>query len=394
MTVLSRKHGAIVATLPLVLLAACGGSGSPSDGDGPITIGLLAPITGPAAQGAQQVRNVVDMTVAQINEDGGIDGRDLEIKVYDTQLTPEVAVTETQRAVTQDKVCAVLGPWSSGEGIAVAQTANQMKTVNIHYSAVDPRVTEGNDYVFRVASRTPEYTGGLVEMAVALDVKKAAVLVSSGGFGQGAKEPLEDAADELGVDTTFIQFTENSDDLTAEVARAAQGDPEAVFILGSAGSDNGLVGKAMVEQGLDVPVFGTSPIMSPDSIAIGGEAFDQLPGAYTVQTLETTKPGYETLLSEYNQEHDTVLSLPEQASQVVDVLHWLRDGLEASGGQCGEDLVDGLEQLGPREGLGGRVGSQQEFTSDDHDAYDEDYLVPYKIEKGMPVQDESLQLGG
>jgi branched-chain amino acid transport system substrate-binding protein len=387
---------AAAVTAPTLLLAACGGgdSGSAADEGTNLPIALLAPVTGPSAQGAEQVENVVQMTVDEINSSGGIDGRNLEVSVYDTKLTPEAATTEAQRAMTQDGVCAILGPWSSGEGIAVAQVVDRAQTVNVNYSSVDPAVTEDKSFVFRVAPQTPEYTAGLVELALALDVKSAAVLYDSGGFGQGVKVPLQAAAESSGLRVTdYIQYTINSSDLSAEVGRAAQGKPGAVFVLGSAGADNGLVGKAMVEQGLEVPLLGLSPIMTADSIAIGGRAFDQLPGAYTVQTVESEKPEYADLLEKYGEAHGAIDSLPEQAVQAVDSVRWLTDALESSGGECGEALATALVELPAREGLAGRVGSEQEFTADDHNAFEDNYLVPYKIEGGKPVQATSLQLG-
>jgi ABC-type branched-subunit amino acid transport system substrate-binding protein len=148
----------------------------------------------------------------------------------------------------------------------------------------------------------------------------------------------------------------------------------------------------MLEQGLDVAVIGLSPIVTPDAVSIASGAFEELPGAYTIQTVDTTKPEYQELIEEYSAAHDDVTSLPEQAVQVYDAVTWVADGLRESDGACGAELANALEQLPSREGLAGLAGTEQGFTGDKHDAFIGKALVPYLIEDGAPVQDTSLKL--
>ena len=77
----ARATAAAVASL--VVLAGCGsglGSESAGEGDteGPIKLGMLAPFSGTESAFGDYMKNGATMAVNEINEAGGVDGRDLE----------------------------------------------------------------------------------------------------------------------------------------------------------------------------------------------------------------------------------------------------------------------------------------------------------------------------
>src|SRR5688572_29153109 len=89
----------------------CGGDDGPS---GPIKVGLLAPKTGALMQVGESFERVAIVAVASINDKGGVDGRDLELLVSDTETTATTAGAKLQ-AMIDEGVVAVVGPATSGE---------------------------------------------------------------------------------------------------------------------------------------------------------------------------------------------------------------------------------------------------------------------------------------
>ena len=159
-----RLLTAVVAAVLVTTVAACGSdSDDASASGGSITIGLLAPLTGPVAQNAETERNIVEMRIKQINADGGVDGKTLKLKVYDTKLDPATAAQEAQRAISQDKVGALIGPYTTSEALAVADVVERSKVVDINNSAASEAITAGKKYVFRTSPLTrllPAATAG------------------------------------------------------------------------------------------------------------------------------------------------------------------------------------------------------------------------------------------
>jgi len=82
------------------------------------------------------------MIVDEINKNGGINGHSLELVIYDTEGQPTRAVTFTQKLINKDKVCAILGPLSSGSALAMIPIIEKAKIPNIALGAsrriVDP----------------------------------------------------------------------------------------------------------------------------------------------------------------------------------------------------------------------------------------------------------------
>ena len=272
-------------------MAACGSDSDDDSGSGggTITVGLLTPLTGPVAQNGELVKNVTEMRVEQINDDGGVDGKMIELKVYDTKLDPATAAQEAQRAISQDEVDAIIGPYTTSEALAVADVVERSKVVDINNSAATEAITADKKYVFRTSPITADLALGMMQTAVALGNTQGVLLYDNGGFGLGAKDPLEAAASTAGVTLTdSIEYPLGATDVSAQVTAAAEGDPQAVFIAGSAGADYGLVAKAMVEQGLNVPLIGFSPVVTPDAVKIAGAAYDELLVVYTIQCVDTT----------------------------------------------------------------------------------------------------------
>lgn len=408
-----RRTAAVMACALALVAAACGsdddestsdttagsaggddgGTAGACEGSDTIKIGLLAPMTGPSAQSAKWVENATELAVEHVNEEGILGDRTFELSTYDTEFLPEVATQQAQRAITQDGVQAIVGPWSTTEALAVADVVEREGVVDINNSAATPTITEGKQFVFRTSPLTPDLAAGLVDVAVALDVENAVLMHESGGFGQGAVEPIKAAAEAAGLELSeVIQFPTSATDVSAEVATAARANPGAVLIASAAGADSGLIGKAMAEQGLEVPFIGFSPVGLPDAISIAGDAYDALPGVYTLSTADRTNPGYEELFAAYNEAYDEIEGLPEQALGAYDAVRWLGEGFAASSCEAGEALAQALETLEPRSGANGRTGSEQSFEPGDHDAFSEDYLVPYKVEDGKLVQDTELEL--
>lgn len=390
---MKRRIAAATAASMLALLAACGGGGNGSSGggSGTVTLGLLTALTGATAETAEEQKNAVMLAIDEFNANGGIDGKKVQLKTYDTQLQPDAATQQAQRAVTQDKVVGLLGPFSTSEALAVAEIADRSKVPTISGSSSTEAVTVDHPYMFRTAPLSGDLASALVQTATKLGVKKAALLYDSGGSGLAFKPLIEGAAKDQGVTLTqSVQYTLSATDVSAEVTKAAQGDPEAVFVAGSAGADYGLVAKTMAEQGLNVPLLGLSPIVLPDAVSIAGDAYNTLPGVYTVECADVTKPEYKDLVDAYNARYHKVDSLPEQVLGIYDATNFMLQALKKSGGKGGEDLAKALEALPAQVGANGKTGAKEQFTADDHDAFSEDYLSPYKMDHGVPTQDNSL----
>jgi branched-chain amino acid transport system substrate-binding protein len=172
-----------------------GGTATPTDSDGgtttlepnePFKIGVIQPLSGPYANLGTAQKNGAELAVQDMNANGGIDGREVEMISKDSKLSPETGV-QAARELQQEGVDALFGPLLSNVGLAIrefvesagipmtspiySQSAVAGDTCNEYFypiSGVDSRVLGGatsksviqNIDGKRVATITPDYTIG------------------------------------------------------------------------------------------------------------------------------------------------------------------------------------------------------------------------------------------
>jgi branched-chain amino acid transport system substrate-binding protein len=106
-----------VATGAAVLLAmtACGSKpseSSASDSDKPLVIGISLPLTGDFSQPGGEARKGYEIWADQVNADGGLLGRQVELKITDDASNQDTVVNDYTKLITQDKVDLLLGTFS------------------------------------------------------------------------------------------------------------------------------------------------------------------------------------------------------------------------------------------------------------------------------------------
>ncbi|MEI2713811.1 MAG: ABC transporter substrate-binding protein [Nocardioides sp.] len=266
-----------VAAAALLALSACGGGSGSSDDK--VTIGFVAPLKGSNADTAEMMVNAAKLAVAQANEDGGIDGKDIELKVYDDELSPDVASRVATRAITVDEVAVLVGGLSSAEGLAIREVAERNKVVYLASASSSPGITDGAKYTFRVAATAIDQARAVAEITQALGSKKAGILADNGAVGPALAGMFEQFAKEISLPLSGkpIEYALAGTDMSGPVRSLGDQGADAVMIGGSTGADHGLIAKTMVEQGVDIPIIGLVGVGFPDAFEVGGDAYDKLP---------------------------------------------------------------------------------------------------------------------
>ena len=80
----------------------------------PIRIGVLHSLTGTMAISERALVDAVQMAVDEINQAGGVLGRQIEPIVADGRSDPGMFAREAQRLITSERVTAIFGCWTSG----------------------------------------------------------------------------------------------------------------------------------------------------------------------------------------------------------------------------------------------------------------------------------------
>jgi len=112
----------------------------------PVKIGVLVPLTGIVAQGGLEMKYGIEMAA---EEKGKVLGRPLELLVEDTQLKPPVAVTKAEKLVYKDGCKALIGVFSSGVGLAIAENIDKLNVPFVTTHVMTTEFYNLNPLVFR-----------------------------------------------------------------------------------------------------------------------------------------------------------------------------------------------------------------------------------------------------
>lgn len=127
-----------------------GSTGTPGGSSEPITIGGLLQLSGIYAEYGKPFRDGMQFAIQQINDDGGIMGRQLQMVSADNGDDPKTAVSNFLKFIDQNDIVAAAGPAGVQVDTQVAKTAEEQQIPVYFLAANYPIYTKGQDsrYVF------------------------------------------------------------------------------------------------------------------------------------------------------------------------------------------------------------------------------------------------------
>jgi branched-chain amino acid transport system substrate-binding protein len=117
-----------------------------------ILLGNLFAGAGPFATLARTNEIAAQMAVEEINAAGGIGGKKLKIISFDTAGKPEQAVVGVRKLADDDKVMAIIGPFSSGECRVAFPAGERSGVVMMSMASSAPKLAEPFTYGLRNTS--------------------------------------------------------------------------------------------------------------------------------------------------------------------------------------------------------------------------------------------------
>ena len=117
---------AAASLMTVILAASVAGCGSSSSKE--IKIGLLNEMTGGNATIGTAAANGAKLAIKEINANGGLLGKQIKAVVADNKSEPSEAANAMTKLLTQDRVVAVTGTFSSSNAIAAASVAEANKS--------------------------------------------------------------------------------------------------------------------------------------------------------------------------------------------------------------------------------------------------------------------------
>lgn len=165
-----------------------------------VKIGVNVPLTGFAASDGTSALNGAKLAVEQINSAGGIDGKQVELVVYDDQASPKQSVPIATKLIEKDKVTVGVSCSYSGATRAAAGIYQSAKVPYISAYAIHPDITRAGNYNFRTSFVGEVQGRAGAKLAGDILKKKRAVLITlNNDFGKSLVAGFKEKAQSFGI---------------------------------------------------------------------------------------------------------------------------------------------------------------------------------------------------
>lgn len=250
----------VLGTVLAGLAAGCGGE-KKADA---IKVGANLEMTGGSASYGISSKNAIELAFKEINEKGGINGKQLELVVADNKSEAAEATNAMQKLVSQDNVVAVIGPNLSSSVIAASAINNSAKVLDIAPMATNPYVTvdqasgKTKDFNYRTCFIDPFQGTVMAKFATAeLGVGNAAVLIdNSSDYAKGLAQFFkENFVKEGGAVTAEESYLQKDTDFKATLTKIKATNPDFLYVPGYY-QEVGLIVKQARELGMNMPIAG------------------------------------------------------------------------------------------------------------------------------------------
>ncbi|MDG9669686.1 ABC transporter substrate-binding protein [Hahella sp. CR1] len=192
-----------------------------------VALGMSAAFSGGARELGRAMQLGVDVRIREINEQGGIHGRYIELRALDDGYEPAAAHQNVEKFMQPDGVFAMLGNVGTPTAETILPVALKDRTIvfGTFSGAALLRKSPPERYVFNYRASYEDETNALIRYFIEeqdVDPRMIAVFYQDDGYGQDGLKGVEDALSDYGVrphEIAKFSYQRN----TAQIEGAAQG---------------------------------------------------------------------------------------------------------------------------------------------------------------------------
>lgn len=365
----------------LVMVLALLQAGCSSGTKEPIKIGMLIEQTGQFSWYGQENLNGAQLFVDELNAKGGINGRQIELVVYNSESSPEKAVTGVRKLIQQDKVVAIVGLGLVSEAKAVEAVVKDGPPTYSLSGAYAP----GHRMMFGGTVFVDDMQRRSLQFLVDKKLRRIGLLTTNDTTGQLAQKVITTDASKFGAEITRVEIFNPTDvDITAQLNQIKATNPDAV-IAWALGKPLGVVLKGAKQLGITVPIVTSHGNLTPGFI----ESISEIqPGPLymfgTKDLIWRDIPDgdrQKTIITDMQNKHQARYGKEGGIGTGTgyDAMMILSEAIKKSGSTEPMKIVEAIEGIKNTVGVVGVYN----FSQEDHRGLDSMAAIPMEIEKGQ-----------
>jgi len=383
-TPLSRGRRALL--LAGALSVSFGLAGLARADDATIKIGGAFNLTGAQASLDGPAKNGAQMAVDEINAAGGVNGKKLDLIVYDGKTDPAVQASIASQMIDSDKVSVMMGFSDSDPVLAVAPLAQRAGIPFISVGATSPKLPEqiGNGLFLACFGDNTQAAVGAAFALQDLKAKNVYVIEDTGAeYTTLLSRYFREAFTHLGGNIIGRETYRTGDKtFTAQITKIKASAKKPDFLYIAAQPDEaGLIVRQVRQAGLKLPILGGDGYDTPLLLQVAGSAANNVyfttHALISAESTGLTKKFYDNYSKAYGRPPETAF-----AALGYDSVYLVADAAKRAGSTAPAAMRDAIQQTRNLQGVTGLI------------SYTETSRIPVKGVTVVGVKDDKLYAAG
>lgn len=215
-----------------------------------VRMGAVLSLTGSNATVGEDVRRAVVLAAEKVNASGGVLGKKFEVVIEDSGGNPTTALNSARKLVSVDKVPVIIGEYSSGITLPMAQYIVKEGVTHINIASTSVKIRDLGDNALNLIGL--ENLGNRFSAADtwALGYRKVAMIAPNNAYGQGVAHGFKEEFTKLGGEiVSEVLYTQGQSTYRRELQQMARANPDA-FIYTAYGQEAAVINREAFELGL------------------------------------------------------------------------------------------------------------------------------------------------
>lgn len=232
-----------------------------------IKIGLDQPLTGAFAASGTYIVQGAKVAAQQVNESGGVLGKQIELVIEDNKSNPTDAATVAEKLITSDGVPVIMGAWGSSLTLAAMPKLMQYEVPMLVETSSSSKITrEGNPWIFRISPPSWVEAEAFEKLLPEFEIEKVAFLGINNDWGRGTAEDMAKMFERNDIEVVATEImNEGQQDMMALLTDIKNSEADTVIVT-TAVEQLTLVLKQAATLGLGKQIITTGGSQNPDQL--------------------------------------------------------------------------------------------------------------------------------
>lgn len=320
-----------------------------AQGSEAVRIGALNPLTGAGATYGTGMQKAIQIAVDQVNEEGGVLGKKVELFTADGETDPNAAVRAVNKLVNLNKVDAVMGTYASAVTLAVLPITKRAGILEMNTSGA-PAVHNQGPLAYAFYAQDLQLGKAQARYARGENYETAATMYMDNPAGIELARAFEEEFEQLGGKVVgSVRFPEGKASYDAELGKLVRNKPD-IAVLESYVPDGATIlkqGQAIAPEQTWMGIgFAVNPQLAE---IIGHELTNGMRGMEVIPDADSKS--YEYLASRYEAEMGQSVQSNVYASMTYDMVHTYALAVEHAGTKEAAAVSESMHAVTDPEGI-------------------------------------------